>query len=345
MLNRLALPVGLQRAVGAFAAAVGLAVVYFGLGVGTEGPKKEVSARVDPAPSAQPRKPVHAMNLALGDMVVLAQDLGFSAASPKGPVAEPNKIAARIESRLQGVRELYRQEAAKNASLVGSVIVQLEVAASGDVTRVKEVSSRLGDEEFKKSVLAEASKWSFSEIVSEALTVTCPLLFVREGMDITTLVRWEKSLSGLADEGSAPRSAATAPAAPHAKSAAAGAAYAKASDKGAREKTAPAAAKMESRQFQIKYATVLRAQPNFTAAPVTSLTIGTRVAVLGRQGDWLEVRSRPEGPTGFIRKEFVAPVDVATDEVGLPSKAASQRGDTASGQQADARMNRSRMEH
>jgi len=335
MVNRLAdLPVGLQRAAGAFAAAVGLAVVYFGLGIGTEGAKKEASARIDPAPSAQQRKPVHTMNLALGDMVFLAQDLGFSAAGPKGAIDEPNKIAARIEGQLQGIRELYRQEAAKNASLVGAMIVQLDVALSGEVTRVKEVSSRLGDEEFKKSVLGEASKWSFSEIVGEALTVTCPLLFVREGMDITTLVRWEKSLSGLADKG----------AAPNPKSAGAGAASVKAPDKGPGDKTALAAAKMEGREFRIKYATVLRAQPSFTAAPITTFTIGTRVAVLARQGDWLEVRSRPEGPTGFIRKEFVAPLDVARDESGLPSKAASQRSDAAGGPQADART-RPRHEH
>jgi hypothetical protein len=33
--------------------------------------------------------------------------------------------------------------------------------------------------------------------------------------------------------------------------------------------------------------------------------------VLNKQGDWLEVRSTNNGPTGFIRKEFVVPVDVA----------------------------------
>jgi hypothetical protein len=41
------------------------------------------------------------------------------------------------------------------------------------------------------------------------------------------------------------------------------------------------------------------------------LTIGTKVTVLGKQGDWLEVRTTASGPTGFIRKEFVAPAEVA----------------------------------
>jgi hypothetical protein len=32
--------------------------------------------------------------------------------------------------------------------------------------------------------------------------------------------------------------------------------------------------------------------------------------VLNKQGEWLEVRSTNNGPTGFIRKEFIVPVEV-----------------------------------
>lgn len=328
MLHRLSgLPPGLRRAAGAFAAAIGLGIVYIGLGVGTESPKKEASARVAPASVGQSQKPVRAMNLALGDMVFLAQDLGFSVAGPKGAAVEPNKIAVRIESQLQTAREIYRREAAKNASLAGTMTLQLEIAASGEVAHVKELASRLGDEEFKKAIVAEALKWSFADIVGETLTVTCPLLFVREGMDITTLVLWEKSLGNFADKPAAPRLANAAFASPQAKPVATAVVSAKGANNGAAEKTAARA----PRELQIKYATVLRSEPNFIAAPVTSLTIGTRVAVLGRQGDWLEVRARPEGPSGFIRKEFVAPVDAARSETDPQSKTGWQPGDTTRG--------------
>ena len=310
MLNRSgAVPIGLHRAAGVFAAVIGLGIIYFGLGAGTEGPKKEASARVNPPASTEQRRPVRAMNLALGDMVFLAQDLGFEVAGPKGNPVEPNKIAARIESQLQSIREIYRQEAAKEASPVGTMVLQLNVAASGEVTHVKEISSRLSAEEFKKTILAEASKWSFSEIAGDAFTVTCPLLFVHEGMDITTLVHWERSLGSFAEKDSAPRLAIPSP--PQGKSAATSVLSSKAPNNGAAEKKPAAAPKIEGREFQIKYPTVLRAQPNFTAAPVTTFTIGTRVALLTRQGDWFEVRARPDGPTGFVRKEFVTPVDVA----------------------------------
>jgi hypothetical protein len=71
------------------------------------------------------------------------------------------------------------------------------------------------------------------------------------------------------------------------------------------------AAKADAKEFHIKYATSLRRNPNFSAPSLATFTIGTKVTMLGRQGDWLEVRSTPHGPTGFIRKEFVTPIEVA----------------------------------
>lgn len=298
------------KAAGVFAAASGLGVVYFALGIGTESPKKEASARVNPASVGRQNKPVNAMNVALGDMVFLAQDLGFGVANAKGAALESNKIAARVESQLQGIREIYRQEVAKNPSLVGAMILQLTVSSAGEVTDVKEVSSRLGDTDFRKAVLAAAAKWSFSEIAGESLTVTCPLLFVHEGMDLTTLVRWEKSLGDLPGVTGALRLAAAGPAAPL-KSTEANTRAAKGASGGNGDKAMPAAPKPESKEFQVKYATKLRKEPNFSAPSLTTFTIGTRVTVLRKQGDWLEVRAAHDGPSGFIRKEFVTPAEVA----------------------------------
>lgn len=299
---------GMKGIVGIIAV-IGLAIVYFGPGVGTESPKKEASARANPLTADQPLKPVRAMNLALGNMVFLAQDLGFSAASVKGGAVDPSKIAARIEGQLQGVREIYRQEATKNSSLVGAVIVQLHITPAGEVAQIKELSSRLNDIEFKKAILNETSKWSFAEIVNESIVVTCPLLFVHEGMDITTLVRWEKSLSNFEDK--SPRLAGSGLSAPQAKPTAANIPAVNVASDTSPEKIKPInPAKPETKEFQIKYATLLRKDPNFMAPSLTSLTIGTKVTLLGKQGDWLEVRANQTGPNGFIRKEFVTPVQV-----------------------------------
>ncbi len=190
-----------SKAVGGIAAClIALAVVYFNFGIGGESPKKSANASAPAQPQAQTLKPVQAMNLALGNMVFLAQELGFSIKTAKGAPFESNKIAPRIEGHLQRLRELYRQESGKNSSLVGSVLLQFNISPSGEVSQLKELSSRINDGEFKTAILAEVAKWSFANIEPEDLTVTCPLLFVRQGMDITTLVLWEKSLADLGEK-------------------------------------------------------------------------------------------------------------------------------------------------
>ena len=283
---------------------IGLGVVYFGYGIGTESPGKNANAKATPAELQQNKKPVRAMNLALGHMVFFAQDLGFAVKNIGESTVDANKIAARIESQMNGVRQLYRQEIAGNPALAGDLVLQFNIDSTGEVSQVRELSSRVNDEEFKKAIVAEAAKWSFAEIATGNLQVTCPLLFVHEGMDITTLVQWEKALANshekpalahasgnLREQGKPAPAAAPAPR--------------------ALPSSQRAAIKSDAKEFQIKYATLLRKDPNFSATSLTSFTIGTRVTVISKQGDWLEVRSRPSGPTGFIRKEFVVPVEVA----------------------------------
>ena len=286
-----------------------LGAAYFGLGTGNESPKKEAIASVKPAAPAQ--KPVQAMNLALGDMVFLAQDLGFSINSQKDFPADSGKITLRLESHLQRVRELYRHETAKNPNLIGSVTLQFNVSPSGEVSQIKELSSRINDVDFKKAVIAEVSKWSFADVVSENLTVTCPLLFVREGMDITTLVLWEKSLINLGDNLAPSRQTAangsTKPQ-PKAPAAIASAPVAVVANT---KSPAQSAIKADAGEFQIKYPTLLRKDPNFSSNSLTTFTIGTKVTLVKRHGDWLEVRAGNNGQTGFIRKEFVKSIEVA----------------------------------
>lgn len=289
--------VGIRGTVGIIGCVIGLAVVYFGYGIGRGSFKKDAAVETVPGETRLVRKrPVRAMNLALGNMVYFARDLGYLAKTSKGEPADMGKIAARIESALKEVRELYRQEIAKNPALAGSLTLTFNVDSSGEVTQVRELTSRFQDSGFKNAVVAEVSKWSFADIVTENLKVVCPLLFVQEGMDITTLVDWEKSLDSQLAKPSLVRTGVEMnqiPATTLAKT------------------TVAPSAKPTGREFQIKYATSLRREPNFSATTLTTFTIGTKVTVLGKQGDWLEVRATDNGPVGFIRKEFVAPIDVA----------------------------------
>ena len=286
---------GSKRVGGIAVCLIALAVAYFGFGVDGESPKKAANASAPSQTKAPALKPVQAMNLALGNMVFLAQELGFSIKTAKEAPFESNKIALRIEGHLQRLRELYRQESGKNSTLVGRVLLQFEISPSGEVSQVRELSSRINDAEFKTAILAEVGKWSFADIVPENLTVTCPLLFVREGMDITTLVSWEKSLANPGEK------------APPIRSAESPAPVVVAKIEPA--KLAPPA----PNESQVKYSTSLRKQPDFSSNSLTNIAAGTKVTVLNKAGDWLEVRAAADGPSGFIRKEFVKPVDVARE--------------------------------
>ena len=304
MTNNQDWPVGFRGIVGMASCVIGLSVIYFGYGIGTESPQKNAAAEAKPAVQVQSKKPVRAMNLALGHMVFFARDLGFTVRTPKESSFDSSKIAARIEGQLNGIRQLYRDEVAKSPTLAGSLVLQFNISPNGEVTHVREYSSRLSDGEFRKAVAAEASKWSFAEIVTENLQVTCPLLFVHEGMDITTVIHWERALAESSEKPSLARAAGNVTPSQPAKTAQPVA-------PGIAGAATPRAVKAEAKEFQIKYATSLRKYPNFSAPSLMTFTIGTKVTVLGRQGDWLTVRFTPHGPTGFIRKEFVTPIEVA----------------------------------
>ena len=280
-----------SKGVGGIAAClIALAVVYFSFGIGGESPKKSANASAPSQPQAQALKPVQAMNLALGNMVFLAQELGFSIKTAKDAPFESNKIALRIEGHLQRLRELYRQESGKNSSLVGSVLLQFNISPSGEVSQLKELSSRINDGEFKTAVFAEVAKWSFADIAPEDRTVTCRLLFVREGMDITTLVPG-KNLCQFGER--------TAPIESAVKIVA---------------KSNPANTVQPAlNESQVKYSTSLRKEANFSSTSLMALAAGTKVIVLNKAGDWLEVRPSANGPSGFVRKEFVKPVEVAVE--------------------------------
>jgi len=291
----------------------GLGLVLYGFGAGIKSTKKEASAGGAPAAQAQRKKPARTWNMALGDVVIVTQELGFSIRPPaKEKGIEPSKVVARIDSQLQKLRELYREETEKNPALMGNMIVQMNVASGGNVTQVKEITARLPDGDFKKAVIAEISSWTFPEIITESATINFPLLFIREGMDITTLVEWEKSLGQVEDKsmtaGGAPRNRAV----QQTRTAEARRATPPVGKAASSDEAAPRSpARPAQSLYQIKYATALRAEPNFTSPSVTRITIGTKVALVNNRGDWLEVRAADSGLSGYIRKEFVTPVDVA----------------------------------
>jgi hypothetical protein len=290
--------------------AFGLGLMVIGIGVGSSSKDGVTSAVKEKSARKLPT-----WNIALGDLVILARDMGFHVQAGKEALIDGTKIAGRIESQLQTLRDLYRQEISKNSALMGWVVLQLSISSSGEVTKVREITSRISDNDFRKAVIADVSSWSFDQLLAEEYTITCPLLFVREGMDITTLIQWEKNLSQTGDRPAlaklkldvepAPQiTAVRNPKVPQSspKEIAVGPPQPRSLPK--------AQSVAEGALYQMKYTTVIREEPNYSAAAVARFTTGTKVILLGRSGDWYEVRY-DGGPRGFLRKEFVAPADSA----------------------------------
>lgn len=139
-------------------------------------------------------------NLALGNVVVLAPELGLKTIAPDKAEIEPARIAAKIEAQLMSLRQLYREQSEGDPALLGGLTLQLTLGTAGQVAEVTVLSAQLKDKEFRKAVAAEAAKWNFSDIAPDGTVIDCPLLFVREGMDIATVMNWEKTLMSLREE-------------------------------------------------------------------------------------------------------------------------------------------------
>ena len=314
---------GGRRAVIALAScAFGAALILLASQMASKSADKTGTTEEESSVKVQKKRTQRTWNIALGNVVVVAQDLGLNAKAIKGGQVEEAKIAARLESQLQGLREFYRQESERESTLMGGMLLQLTVSPSGDVTHVKELVSRIADGEFKKAVLAEASKWTFPEIITDSTTITCPILFVREGMDITTIVQWEKTLGQFSEKSAIAKTNAQVTQQSQAPEGL------KRSEPVA--KTAPVSNKAKAdqnlelksltRMYQIKHPTAVRQEPNFESLALGKFPAGTRVTVIATSGDWVEVRADDASLSGFIRKEFVTPVELSQKSKSLSSQ-------------------------
>jgi hypothetical protein len=198
-------------AVACASCALGLTLMILLFGLGSNSQRDSTTDEKFSPIKENPKKPQPAWNVALGNVVVIASELGFDVRGPKNAKIELSRVNSRIEAQLLAVRELYRLESDKNANLMGGLFLQLTLGSGGEVASVKELGWRITDGDFRKAVVAEVAKWDFQDTAPEGTTINCPLLFVREGMEITTLVRWEKTL-GLFEERTAVNDASNRPA-------------------------------------------------------------------------------------------------------------------------------------
>ena len=314
---------GGRRVVIALASCVfGVGLILLASQMGSKSEDGTAATGKDSSADGQKKTTHRTWNIALGNVVVVAPDLGLNAKAFKGGQVEESRIATRLESQLQGLREFYREESERDPTLMGGMLLQLTVSPSGDVTHVKELISRIADNEFKNAVLGEASKWTFPEIITDSTTINCPILFVREGMDITTIVQWEKTLGQFSEKSAIAKMNAQAVQQNQAPEGL------KRSEPVAKTAPLPNKAKAEqkpelkslTRMYQIKHPTAVRQEPNFESPALGKFPPGTKVTVISARGDWVEVRADDASLAGFIRKEFVTPVELTQKSKVLSSQ-------------------------
>jgi hypothetical protein len=297
---------GNKRAVVALASCFfGIGLMFWGFRIGTQSPQEEVPTQTSSAAQAKSKKPRPVWNVALGNVVVFAPELGFSVKPSKDEEVDLVKISAKIESQLTDLRDLYRDQSEKDPNLMGGILLQLAIGASGEVNTVKEIVSRIADGEFKKDLVEAVSKWDFSQIVSSPVTIYCPLVLVREGMDIRTVVTWEKSLGLLEDKSGLARSA----------SQSLEAEKLLVPQKQLRVNQSPndlsrqqkSLVKSNGNLFEVRNTTPIRKEPSYKSSSISQVSRGAKIAVVGVQGEWLEIRAN--GSSGFIPREFASPIE------------------------------------
>jgi hypothetical protein len=300
----------IKRIVAAFArCAFGLALILLGYVAGSKQLVQNDAARKSPSAESKPPKSQARWNPALASLVMIVPELGFGVTGQNDAGTDADQIIKKIEAQLLGLRQLYRQEVEKNPALMGHLVLQLAVDSSGNVIDARELTSRISNDDFKQAVIGEASKWQFREIISDSVSINLPLLFVGEGMDVTTLLQWEKTLGSLERRATEVQSVSL-PMEQGRPRESTSAKVVSASEKrkSSRQRPESSAATPALGFYELKYSTKVRKEPSFESALLTEVPGGTKVEVVAVRGSWLEIRPKASGPTGFIRSEFAAPV-------------------------------------
>jgi TonB family protein len=270
-------------------AAVGILVLPFGYFLSvTENLATELAIFTN----AEPRLPTT-------DSAVLAVDaLGLKIETNNAPVSVHERLETVAVQHLARLHRTYSRWAQTDQELMGSLHLKLNVDAAGRVIKIEPLSSHLTNADFSNAVLAEVRRWKFPEaMTSEASEITVPLLFVPRGMDPNTAVQWERNIRR-SDENAKTSVGVDSPLRP----AAAG------------DPAAPATKTSLSRMnvlvaFKTNRTITLREKPRFSSNSVHEVEEATQLAVLETKGDWLKVRLADDGSVGFVRKEFVIPID------------------------------------
>jgi hypothetical protein len=252
------------------------------------------------------------------DSAILAVDaFGLSIQAKKDSAVTREILEQAAVQHLARLHRTYSRWADTHGDLMGSLLLKLTVDATGKVVSVDSLASHVTSSTFTKTVLDDVHKWKFPKAGVEAAEITVPLLFVPKGMDPDTVVQWERKVRG-AQEGETSvedlRVATKTPVSTegeHVPPALPSASHVIQSSTVKSSTGHSAKPKKEEVLIVVRTnrAVAIRETPRFSAKTVHEVDEDTQLSIVESQGDWLKVKIADAGFIGFVRKEFVSPLN------------------------------------
>ncbi|HZD40191.1 MAG TPA: hypothetical protein VE131_05680 [Terriglobales bacterium] len=258
-----------------------------------------------PAASASYQAPVSAGKPTIPEKLVAAPTLH---ATGRVPEERPPELAG---SSLSNTRNTYNRWFGTH--LAGGVLLQLKLDRGGRVTEVRKISSRLADEDVVNTAIQEARQWKFSGGSLPGNEITVTLLLLSKDPAGSVIAKKKPEASHAKTTKTFPLSAPVRDAARPIDQAknlqlqrkvqqqqqTTGALH---NQPSAPEVTRPIGIATTKRGI------TLRKEPRFAAATVEHIAGGISVRVLEVRGRWLKVKTAGDETAGFVRREFLSPV-------------------------------------
>lgn len=253
------------------------------------------------------------------ESAVLAVDASDTTIRGKNiTAAAQERFETAAVEQLAGLHQLYASWTSPHQEAIGTMLLKLFVDGSGKVARIELLKSQLSSGDFAKVVLSEIRQWNFPAGAAEPVEITIPLLFVPKGLDPSTVVQWERRtrvVDGKEKAASVTQIARVTPAvAVSAKlslvepAPVLAKAPAVSQDVVTRAKVQPTPARTLP-VFKTTQAVALRQQPRFAAERVHEIDAETELSLLENKGDWLKVKVADASAMGFVRKEYITPMN------------------------------------
>jgi hypothetical protein len=229
-------------------------------------------------------------------------------------VARGHIKRAAVEQLAQ-LHHIYAGWVATDQDAVGSMLLKLHVDGAGKVAKIEPLRSHLSSSDFAKVVFEEIRQWNFPVGAAQPIEITMPLLFVPKGLDANTVVQWERRTRDSEAERKIAMLAQGSPAAAAVPAVGAvGPSSTNAKPEGGHQVANANLKKAISPKASLPIvkttqAVALRQQPRFAAERVHEIDAETELNLLERKGDWLKVRLADARAVGFVRKEYLTPVN------------------------------------